>query len=1402
MDLNASSTWNSILEQVKPHIPTIGLDSSTSENEEIVTVYQRPAGLSLQTLEDHDSFSIDSADLEELLKPIAQTCLPEETCSLSVNLDDDETLESPKQHYDDNVKRLEQWDLDDVLQNLKKDELSLQCVSANTVKPHANDDKNKYIMERLAAFCKSQSSVSKPVKSPDPIRKSNLQSVLLEKMAADLKQNHQDCPTVFIDLRCPDPPIKPKRIPPNLSSKSVSPAKHSTQQGVPSEKKPNPKVHTALQIDNRELTVKSMLLQKIRQIKINGNKLLNKYTNPPDSVVGEGILGNEMKQSEEKPLQPTEPSSGHNTKNLREDEQSSGLQSETRKPKMENLQTIQQSSVREPKQQRDQQRKKLKQTLQHKKHQKIVKQLEMHRPTKSVHQKQPAAERTDVLCDLEASHLQSISMLPENIKRNGCLLLIVNLSSPGMVGDRAHGKRKHLYSAATKSHIYNTLVAWFLSLVKPDPHQDKEKHVANVPFWIAGLQQLWTEDGLALHVLAVARHCYTLRKRDKDIHAPFYNHACRFLSETTLTQIAHWLPELQILLDERGFSPLIHLPSLTLNYFVSATSNKKVMERTFCLSPGFYWQTVETQEWVCNMRETSQELHTEVSYALGCNGLFLHPLITHYTLQLVSHAGLDVCGLRLLYPQQRFLTDCAGGAADTWKDDETCQPVFVLAVRGPHAFSTLQHLTSSLYPLLHKRTDTTSVSPLQCKNQRTPLFYSSQLASQVHMELCLWFAGRLTGESIQNHSEPPNRVLLSDGERGSLFNLSSSSAFLCATTKADVLLVVSPAVPSCCYGQVLAICDRRGFSLKGLQMLQLQSKGAVLLRLTTQQVTVFCCSPTVTLSKRELELPSQCLVLLLRKENAIHHSVGLPAALVRELKTQKLLGCINSRHDGIQTVEAHFCFHTVPYSSKLYNMFVKCMWTVPDPSAVILSRQKCISDYDMEQVVILTLCGKDMGHGLSLLHQMLTEGPEGDGARFKLLGLKWLPVLTQLQAQELSPYEVGEQHFHNSLDNLMSFPALVCALRGKDTFGSLRKLIEHNYPSNLSVLMSPTPQVAFRQASLFFDHGTIHDLQMLLTVCLFKPGVWNHALHIIFQKLQESGLTVVGMRVVALDKHEAASLLPTDSDPSELEAHIEYLCSGSSVAFCLQGENAVKRLLYLLGQEDLSLWTHCYDRAHLFNGIYGSGSYEKATGDVKRFFPDGLCCTESSIMRQEQIFSICSDPLASVEREQICTLVSLAQKSLQPLMASGPNRGFLIHSALWQTTCLLIPLSDQLLSQVPSQLEMLLRSGCHLVAGRMTVLDHEQRQHIAEILKVSSSGNDKLYMASCLIMALQGEKIVTNINLILQGIDKERADLKKMRESIIYPQCEKEAKQLICYLFDSFTPENSCDIIMPKNSNV
>nr|XP_046271976.1 dynein axonemal assembly factor 8 isoform X2 [Scatophagus argus] len=1376
MDPSHSSCWDSILEKVKPLIPTIDFDSSSCECEEIA-IYQRPAGFSLKVPEDFESFSTDEDDLEPDACEEGVVKLNEAELYASLNPNKPNQTRS-EEHFPPLSFVPDQWDLGDGLP-------LQQHVSVKPAKTHADSDEDRPqgdIMEKLVALCNMQSSksVSEPVKGLNHVRHNNVWNKPPGRMAADLQRNHQERPTVYIDLRCPDPSIKPPRTSPNLSSESKSPARHNTPREIPPAKKTKREVHTGSWMGDREVTGKSMLLQKIREMNRTGNKYPTKYAEPPYSV-----RKNDAEELKEK-LPQSESTCRLKSLHLWEDKRSPNAHFESKHPKMENPLLTQRSATVKPKRQSDQQRQKARLILLHKQRQQILKQLEIHRPTKSATQKQPAAEGTEVLYDFEASHLPSMSALPAAaIEHKGCMLLMVNLASPGMVGGRPHGRRKHLYPAATKSHIYNTLVAWFLSLVGPDPRHDEDEVGAEVPFWVAGLQQLWTKNGLALHVLAVARHCYTPTKRD--IHAPFYNHVCRFLSETSLAVIADKR-------TQQAYALSVHLPPSYLNSFISATSNQKIIDGIFAVSPGFYWQTVETQECVCKGRETTAELHTEVSVLLGCKLFFTDPLITHYTLQLVLHSGLDVCGLRLLYPPQQFLSDSAGAVPVVQRTDEIYEPVLALAVRGPHAHSVLKDLTRSLDPLQPTKTGPTSLNPLHCRGQQPSLLYPPPLATEVHRELCLWFSGRLQGEGAQDHNQPLNGALPSD-DRGSPFSISRSPSFLCATTKADLLLMVSSVVPPCCYAQVLAVCERRGFGLMGLQRLQLQSNGAAVLGLSIQQALVFCGPHSVTLDQEEQELPSRCLVLLLRKENAMHHSVSLPAALMREFKAQNLLGYIQCGLDGVHAVQPSFCFHTVPYSSNLFKMFVKCMWAVPDPSNVILSHQKHSSTSNMEQVVILTLCGKDMSQGLSLLHTVLTEGAGGDiqHAKFKLLGLKFLPALTRLQAQELSPYEVGEQLCHDSLDSLLSSPALVCALKRVGAFASLRKFLPGNYPSNLSVLMSPTPEVAFRQASLFFfEHEMIPDPQVLLTMCLFKPRIWTHALGKIGRTLQLSGLTLVGLRVVTLNERDATSLLPAENEPhpSDLEAHVEYMCSGSSLALCLKGENAVRRLLDVLGQEDSSLWTTCYGKAHSYNGIYASGSYKKAVQDVKRFFPEGLCCTETSMMRQEQILSLCSDPIASVEREKSCRLATVAQE------------GSLIRSARWQMTCLLIPLNAPPPSQVPSQLDMLeqlLRSGCHLVAGRMSILDAEQRNHIAGTLKVSSTGNETmahLSLASCLIVALQGETVVTCINSILDSIYKKRSDLEKVGNMIIYPESEKEAKQLIEYLFDALSPE-SCHNIVP-----
>lgn len=96
----------------------------------------------------------------------------------------------------------------------------------------------------------------------------------------------------------------------------------------------------------------------------------------------------------------------------------------------------------------------------------------------------------------------------------------------------------------------------------------------------------------------------------------------------------------------------------------------------------------------------------------------------------------------------------------------------------------------------------------------------------------------------------------------------------------------------------------------------------------------------------------------------------------------------------------------------------------------------------------------------------------------------------------------------------------------------------------------------------------------MLTMCLFKPRTWNHILAKIVSKLHLSGLTVVGLRVVTLDRGNAASLLPAES-VTEKEFCIEKLdfpytnvsldtdlCAGPLI---LEGQCGVPMLWFLIG---------------------------------------------------------------------------------------------------------------------------------------------------------------------------------------------------------------------------------------------
>ncbi|XP_043945258.1 dynein axonemal assembly factor 8-like [Protopterus annectens] len=1123
--------------------------------------------------------------------------------------------------------------------------------------------------------------------------------------------------------------------------------------------------------------------------------------------------------------------------------------------------------------------------------------LESLKPRHSVMGKQTMAEKTPVLFNAHTSYLPNISTLPA--ADNGSkemLLMTMWLTSCGQAVSRGQHTGRLLDVALSASSIYNTIVTWLLSLVSESlPKQRTDC----IPFHVVSLQQLWREDGLALYACVMPTEDYTKvncrkswRNKIKETRGTttFYQQLSTFLSQTPLLSIAWWKEELNNCLQDQLYPLLVDLPTLSLSNILSVNPDAEAVRKAFDPWNGFYWQTVETSEcFGFGLGDTEDILinQTEITMAVMFQTLFSNPLAFHHTLQLILCHGLDICGLRLLYPKYNILASSTDSLPALYRtDDGNCRPVLALALRGPKACSVWQDIVGPSDPQLAILTDQFSVNATYCKCRNEPLLYSPRLEERIHRELCVWFGGRVSDDGVirigvqnptsvsTNKTRPQNCQQRKSNHTQSEqspqeTDLCRPPATLIATTKADVFLVVSSAVPCNTYGDVISVCSRQGFTMLGVKRMRLSVKRLINLGINNKQIPVYGSPPAcssalhtdIVGNDTATELPSCCLLLLLRKENASHHIPGLLRGLMNEFAEQGLLGPLRSRLPPGTELETGFCFHVAPYTESLLQGLGGNFSTVPDSGNItidIFSAQIYTPNPEMEQVVVLSFSGRDsMEQAGNFLQQIIRpitkkshhERGELDSG-FELLSLKCLPYLTRTQALEVTPFEVGDKHWQESINQLVSRPALICALRRINAFAVLAQTLQlwvsntcllGSQHCNLERVMSLTSEMAFRQIAVFFtdrelisDHTSrplmkyippmrrthrreeiqrrgvstesifkfmLSDPQPLVTLLLIKPYAWPRSMSKILRKLDLEKFQLVGIKLLTLHQRNASAVITVDKDqqPELFQAHLTYLTSAPSVVLCIQRENAVKKLLDLLGPEDPQkaksqnqfLWRAEYGTDHVYNAMYGSSSYQNAVNDVKLFFKEGLCCLRSEIMEEEEIASVTKDLLISNERQKTCKLVNAPlDVSFRAVTATGMP----FHTALCQVTCLLLPFPLLSGSHHPPYievLEQLSEKQFELTGVRMTVMDQAQALCIAERFRTEVS---LLSGKPCLILALQRDNAVTCFSSLLDSISWKTLDWTKYREYFLYPKDEEQAKQLLCVLFDYLTPNSALQI--------
>ncbi|XP_043567475.1 dynein axonemal assembly factor 8 isoform X2 [Chiloscyllium plagiosum] len=1145
--------------------------------------------------------------------------------------------------------------------------------------------------------------------------------------------------------------------------------------------------------------------------------------------------------------------------------------------------------------------------------QRLHRQLDSMKPLKSVTGMQCGADETPLLFHPEASYLPNISTLLQK-GRSDMLLLTVQLSSCGQLTTSGQQAGHLLDSMMTTVNLYNALVSWFLSLVPTQLlavnrlHGDCGDIEVKAPFQVLGVQQAWQEDGLALYVCVVpvsqvlnaSKITYSKSRKNKPKEelrgtSIFYQLVMKFLSQTCLKAVIWWSKQMNDSLQRQMFPPEIYLPTVRLNSLISVKPDFKAVKKIFEIEMGFYWQTIETDESSCpsvtDIDESCGE-KPEVTMALLFENLLINPVALHHTLQLILGNGLDICGLRLLYPSYRLLAESAGKLPSVYTpDDADPRPVLALALRGMNAGSLWMDIVGPTDPQLASVTDQHSINALYCKHRDEPLLYTPHQKIRIYWELCVWFGGRVPENGIvrvgiqnpgtKNSLKYRSNSLQSTGIHIDPRETCRPPTTLVATIRADIFLLVSPAVPPRCYGDIISVCTRRGFSLRGIRRLRLSPKRAGSLGIASVQIPVFCQTALTPHDSSDgpptSELLCPCFLLLLRKENASHHVVNLLKGLANELAEQGLLGRIRNRLPPDTEVQTELCFHVAPYNEQTLQCLGGPLSAVHRSASLtpeVLYKHSFVSNPELEQVVVLTLTGptamKNAGNCLrDLLRPPSNNSNNSSGEAlidggFELLGLKWLPKLSRNQAKELTPFEVGDRHWQASTDCLVSSPALVCVLRRVDAFKALAavlttpkaraSLFKEKY-GNLEKIMSLTPELAFRQAALFFaDRELMSDpearpllkylspslrsgitkpdketqtintesifsymllgVQPLLTVLVIKSSTWPQHFLKILRKLDREHFCVVGMKLVSLDTEKASLLTPLSiqQDPGLVKCSIDSLTSGASVVLCLRRDNAVKKLLDLLGPEDPQqardldqfLWRGHYGTDRVHNGLYGSSSFITAIRDVKIFFPEGLCCEESQMMQDQQIACNTKDwrinPEFPKKRKLVRSLALTHLDSGTPTWQQQ-QQDLLLPRPLCQTMCLLLPSPLIRRCHHPPYIEVLDQlQSCNyqLMGARMSVLDQTQAQHVAELITVDNTSTicSLLTSGPCLMLALERDNGVCCFSTILTSLSWEKLELEDCLQYFVYPKSEPQVEQLISCLFDSLVPQSIHQIVL------
>jgi len=128
------------------------------------------------------------------------------------------------------------------------------------------------------------------------------------------------------------------------------------------------------------------------------------------------------------------------------------------------------------------------------------------------------------------------------------------------------------------------------------------------------------------------------------------------------------------------------------------------------------------------------------------------------------------------------------------------------------------------------------------------------------------------------------------------------------------------------------------------------------------------------------------------------------------------------------------------------------------------------------------------------------------------------------------------------------------------------------------------------------------------TLSIVKPdGTQKHLIGEVIKRFENSGLEVIGLKMISMNKKEAEGFYAVHRGKPFFESLTAFMSSGPSVVMVLQGEGAISKTRELMGATDPKQAKEGTLRRQFAtniekNVVHGSDASETAAIEIKYFF--------------------------------------------------------------------------------------------------------------------------------------------------------------------------------------------------------